>query len=218
MRPASPPLPLGQEVERLIQEARSGSALALGQLLQAFQRLLLWEASERLPADLLAKGGASDLVQQTYVEAVRDFAAFRGRGAAELKQWLLTMLGHNLANFRREYDTAKRQIGRELPLDGAAASGRACQHVAEDTPTPSALAIRREEVELLGAAMQRLGDEDKQGMQLRHVEQQGFATLGARLGVSEAAAQKRFTRAIEKLQEIMDEIRHQGKPPGRPGG
>ena len=72
----------------LIAQARAGSAEALGQLLVTYQRYLLLVAERELDPDLRAKGSASDLVQETFLEAQRDFARFQGSSRDELRAWL----------------------------------------------------------------------------------------------------------------------------------
>ena len=81
--------------------ARAGSREALGQVLQACRGYLLLLAERELDPDLQTKGGASDLVQETFLEAQKDFANFQGNSEGELRAWLRQILLHNLANFTR---------------------------------------------------------------------------------------------------------------------
>src|SRR5260370_40490207 len=61
-----------------LRAARAGSADALGRALEACRGYLLQIARRELGPDLQAKCGASDLVQQTFLEANRDFSYFHG--------------------------------------------------------------------------------------------------------------------------------------------
>src|SRR3954451_25008813 len=109
--------PMDQTVRWLL-EARQGSGEALGQLLESFRAYLLLIAQRELDPDLRAKGGASDLVQQTFLEAQRDFGDFRGAGGAEVAGWLRQILLNNLASFSRCFrETAKRRLASEVTLD-----------------------------------------------------------------------------------------------------
>src|SRR5262245_17814694 len=90
----------------LLREARAGSPRALGQLLEAFRPYLLTIAREEMDSVLLPKAGASDLVQETFLEAQRDLGVFRGQSEPELLAWLRQILLHNLANFGRHYQDA----------------------------------------------------------------------------------------------------------------
>ena len=87
--------------------ARDGSRDALGQALEACRNYLLLIADRELGADLRPKGGASDLVQETFIEAQRDFDRFGGATEAEWLAWLRQLLKHRLANFRRRYRQAR---------------------------------------------------------------------------------------------------------------
>jgi RNA polymerase sigma-70 factor (ECF subfamily) len=58
-------------LQQLLHQAQGGSPEALGQLLEVFRPYLLCVASEALNVQLQAKGGASDLVQETFLEAQR---------------------------------------------------------------------------------------------------------------------------------------------------
>ena len=112
--PASTPL---ANVEGTIRRARGGSDSALGQLLEAYRPYLLLVANRELPPDLRVKVGASDLVQETFLDAQRDFPRFRGSTERELLAWLRRILLTNLALVGRQFrDTEKRQLDREVPL------------------------------------------------------------------------------------------------------
>src|SRR5579863_8278393 len=105
-------------VRQWVVEARGGSVAALGQVLELCRHYLLLVANQELDGELRGKEGASDLVQETFLEAHRDFAQFHGATHAELLAWLRRILLNNLSNFRRRYsETDKRQIALELPLD-----------------------------------------------------------------------------------------------------
>src|SRR5262249_1313717 len=96
---SSPPSAV-QEFESCLAAARTGSTDALGRLLDEYRPYLLGIANEEFDADLRARGGPSDLVQESLMEASRDFANFRGRQQEELLAWLRGILRNNLADFR----------------------------------------------------------------------------------------------------------------------
>src|SRR5437764_10306033 len=69
-----------------------------------------------------AKFDASDIVQQTLLEAVKDWPKFRGGTEAELAAWLRQILAHVLLHEVRRYGGAQRRnIGREVSLEEALA-------------------------------------------------------------------------------------------------
>jgi RNA polymerase sigma-70 factor (ECF subfamily) len=215
--PTPPPAP-GRRIKRLIGEARGGNREALGELLQAFRLLLLAEANAKLPPGLEAKAGGSDLVQETFLEAQRDFPQFIGTTEAELRAWLLTILDHNVANLRRKYyDTAKSQVCREAPLDAGSTSEGPGDWLTTGAPSPSSLAVSREEEELLLRALGRLTDEERTVIRLRHREEATFTEIADRMGLPSAeAARKRFSRAVEELSRHVQAAQQEqsGQAPG----
>jgi RNA polymerase sigma-70 factor, ECF subfamily len=65
-----------RDASQYLPAARAGSREALGQALEICRGYLLRVANQGLDAELRAKGGASDLVQETFLEAQRDFGRF----------------------------------------------------------------------------------------------------------------------------------------------
>src|SRR5947207_1225259 len=69
----------------LLNAGRRGDSVALGELLRRYQPWLLILARLEVGKRLRGKCDASDVVQQTLLEACRAFANFRGRTEAELQ-------------------------------------------------------------------------------------------------------------------------------------
>jgi RNA polymerase sigma-70 factor (ECF subfamily) len=192
-----------KKVTQWIEAARHGSPDALGQMLEYCRPYLLAVANNQLPPDLQAKAGASDLVQETFVEAHRHFAAFRGRSEEELLSWLRQILLHNLADFRRSYRAAeKRQVQREVSLDAPREHER-LGGLVDKGSSPSKRAQTRERDAALERALEQLPESYRQVIQLRSLDRCSFAVIGQRLSCSAGAARKLWTRAVEKLQRIL---------------
>jgi RNA polymerase sigma-70 factor, ECF subfamily len=190
--------PVDQTIQ-LIRQARSGSNDALGRLLDGCRRYLLQIAADDLDPRLRAKGGASDIVQETFLEAQRDFSEFMGESEPELLAWLRNRLHYRVTKFARTFrGTAKREVGREVPLDGD--SSRACLNPAADQPSPSENILRDECDHALERAMERLPEEYRRVIQLRYREGQSFEQIGESLARSPNSARKLWARAIERLK------------------
>src|SRR6516225_2525174 len=135
----------GGDAAQWLDLARAGSPEALGQVLETFRGYLLLIADREMDPELRAKGGASDLVQETFLEAQRDFARFHGTRAEELRAWLRRLLLNNVANFTRQYrERAKRQVGREIPLEAGGSSHERGAGLEADTLSPSGEALAQE--------------------------------------------------------------------------
>jgi RNA polymerase sigma-70 factor (ECF subfamily) len=192
---------LGGWAERLA-AARGGSREALGDLLQQVRAYLLAIANKELSDELQAKGGPSDLVQDSLLEAQRDFAQFAGSSPDDLQAWLRRILLNNLVNFNRQFrGTDKRQVGREV--------SRECPHCCAAEPlanltTPSAAAVRREQEQLLQRALDELPEHYRQIIVWRNREARSFAQIAEMLGKSADAARMLWGRALEALQQQLE--------------
>jgi RNA polymerase sigma-70 factor (ECF subfamily) len=189
----------------LLRDWRNGSDEALGQLLISCERCLLLLARQHLEPELQAKGDASDLVQETFLEAQRDLHTFRGTTEAELLAWLQKILANNVANFHRCYQqVAKRHTGREMTFESSLWGGRRRPLIASDSTSPSGRAARVEEAQILNRALEELPNDYRQVVQLRHQQQLTFKEIGARMNRSTDAARMLWGRAFERLAAILE--------------
>src|SRR5215813_6179929 len=78
----------GTDPETYLCLARMGQGEALGQLLELYRGYLALLARLQIGRRLQGKVDAADLVQDTFLEAHRHFAQFRGTAEAELVEWL----------------------------------------------------------------------------------------------------------------------------------
>ncbi len=190
---------LSHELSDQLQAARAGSTEALGQALQSNRGYLLAIAADELGDDLQVKVSPSDLVQQTFLEAVRDFDHFTGADADAFRAWLRQLLRNNARNVARDYRaTDKRRLDREVTLDAGDLPLRAFG------PTPSAEAVARETNAALEAALARLPAEYREVLTLKNKERLPFDEIGRRLGGRTAnAARLLWSRAVERLRDEM---------------
>jgi RNA polymerase sigma-70 factor (ECF subfamily) len=181
--------------------ARAGSSEALGQALDQCRQYLLQVARQSLGSSLQAKGGASDLVQETFLEAQRQFPRFEGVSAAQLRAWLRCLLLHQAAKLGRRYRrTRKRQLSREVPLSaGGLSAARPSQIIAEG-PSPSVQVMVDEQLGCLQGAIDRLPDDYRRVITLRYQDGLSFDEVGQRLGRSADAARMLWVRAIDRLK------------------
>jgi RNA polymerase sigma-70 factor, ECF subfamily len=192
------------DAARWLAAAQAGSREALGQVLETFRGYLLLVANRELDPELRAKGGASDLVQDTFLEAQRDFGRFHGNSAEELRAWLRRLLLNNVANFTRQYrQRAKREVGREVPLEAGSSSHERGAGLAAGTLSPSGEALAQEQAQALARAMERLPPDYRRVLALRHEEQLTFEQIGQQMQRTANAARMLWLRAVERLQKEM---------------
>jgi RNA polymerase sigma-70 factor (ECF subfamily) len=184
-----------------LQDARAGDVELLGRALDSCRDYLLLIAARGLDADLIAKGGASDIVQDTLMGAYRDFGTFQGCSRDELLAWLRKILRNNLAVHRRRYrGTRKRQVSREVTI--ASLSGPDARYALPcDTATPGGAAVRHEQVAALMAALGRIPEDYRRVVVWYQYDRLTFDEIGQRLGRSAEAVRKLWSRALLRLTE-----------------
>jgi RNA polymerase sigma-70 factor (ECF subfamily) len=192
----------------LLTLARAGDGGARGQLLEQYRGYLLLLARLQIGRRLQGKTDAGDMVQETFLEAHRDFGQFQGESEGELICWLRRILATNIANLTRHYLGTRRrdvrlerQLAAELDQSSRVLDGAL---VANLTP-PSLQAARREQAVLLADALQLLPDDHREVIILRHLEGLTFPEVAVRMGRSLDVVKKLWPRALARLRRILGE-------------
>src|SRR5947209_8472683 len=157
--------------------------------LERFRAYLRLLARLQLDPRLKGKLDASDVVQQTLLQAFQALSQFRGQSDAELAAWLRQILAHNLANAVRDLGRAKRDVGRERSLEAAldASSVRLEGWLAAEQSSPSQRAERNEELLRLAEALDALPEAQREALTLHHLRNWTLEDVGRHLGRSPAA-------------------------------
>jgi RNA polymerase sigma-70 factor (ECF subfamily) len=196
------------DLTRLLPLARAGDSGARGQLLEPYRGYLLLLARLQIGRRLQGKADAGDLVQETFLEAHRDFEQFQGESEGELIGWLRRILATNLANLVRHYlGTRRRDVRLERQLAAEVdESSRILDGglVARLTP-PSQQAARRERAVLLADALQQLPDDYGEVIILRHFEGLTFPEVAVRMQRSVDVVKKLWPRALARLRRLLGE-------------
>jgi RNA polymerase sigma-70 factor (ECF subfamily) len=187
-------------VEAWLTAARDGDTEAFGQAMEACRQYLTLVADRELDSRFSAKGGVSDIVQETFLDAQRGFERFSGRTEAELRSWLHRIMRNNLVSFVRRYRQAKRQVTREVPLSRAAGPSDELA-LAARTNSPSGHAIEEEQAQSLARGLERLPERQRCLIVWRHQEHCSFEEIGQRLAITPDAARMAWARAIKRLQQ-----------------
>jgi RNA polymerase sigma-70 factor (ECF subfamily) len=194
------------EREKLLAHARAGDEVALGQLLELYRAYLTLLARVQIGCRLQGKADPADMVQETFLEATRHFARFRGETEPELTAWLRQILAGCLSHLIRRYQgTQARDIRLERALeDDLDLSSRTVDRalIAEQS-TPSQRASHREQAVLLADALDRLTPDYREVILLRHLEGLTFPEVAARLGRSLDSVEKLQVRALLALRRAL---------------
>jgi RNA polymerase sigma-70 factor, ECF subfamily len=201
---SDPQLHFGENVAAdLLLAAQAGSNSSLGQLLQGYQDYLNLLADEELGSAIKVKASASDLVQDSFLEAKRDFGQFTGQSTEEFQAWLRRLLLNNVANVIRSFQgTEKRDISKENPAERS--DRHATRPLAGENKTASSIVMKNELLDALQLAIQKLPGHYQDVIRWRNYDRASFEDIGTRLERSAEAARKLWVRAVELLQQELD--------------
>jgi RNA polymerase sigma-70 factor (ECF subfamily) len=190
----------------MIERARRGEVDALGILLEQHRHDLRGAARALVGHALRAKVDPSDLVQETFLKANRDFASFEGRDEAELRAWLRTILVRCLADQVRHHKRRVRAYQRQVSLDALLLGSRSAvqRSLAARGPSPSEGAVRREQTVMLADAVDRLPEDYRKVYQLRTLQHLSFEDIAPRMNRSVGAVRMLWARALERLNSILE--------------
>lgn len=170
--------------------------------LEEFRSYLLLLARMQLDGGARHRIDASDIVQQTLLEAHAKADQFTGDDPA-LAAWLRQALVNNLREAWRALRRAKRDIRREQGLDAAVAqsSARLEGILAAPHSSPSQRAVRNEDLLRLADALTRLPAAQREAIILHHLQGASLTETAQRLGRTDAAVAGLLHRGLRKLRE-----------------
>ncbi len=195
-------------------QARGGSAEALGELFESCRNYLLLIANLAVKKGLQPKVDASDLVQDTFAEAQRIFERFHGNSEAELRRWLMCILENKIGNARKRYfRTAQRNVSQERPFKFSE-EGSDREQLKASGQSPSGVLAQKELRDSFEQSLNALAEDYQTVIRLRVEQDLAFAEIGQRMERSEAAAQKLYIRAVLALKSLLAK-EHAHKPDSR---
>ena len=192
--------------EQLLSLAQAGSGPALGQLLERYGAYLALLARLQISRRLQGKVDAADLVQETFLEAHRSFAQFRGTSEGELIGWLRQILVSRVMELIRRYlGTQRRNIRleRALAVELDESSRVLDQGLLASHGSPSQQAVRREQAVLLANALEQLPADYREVIILHHMEELSWPEVARRLGRSVHSVEKLWARALARLRRAL---------------
>src|SRR5262245_49005130 len=197
---------MARDPEELIRKARGEDPTLLGQLLELYRQYLGLLARVQIGQRLQGKVDASDVVQDTFLEAHRNFPRFQGASEAQFVAWLRQILAANLGNLVRRYlGTQGRDVRLERELAAAVdESSRALDGgLVAPQSSPSQQAVRREQAVLLADALGHLPEDYRDVLVLRHLQGLTFPQVADRMGRSVDSVEKLWVRALARLRQTV---------------
>jgi RNA polymerase sigma-70 factor (ECF subfamily) len=147
----------------------------------------------------------SDLVQQTLLEAYRQYDRFRGLGDRARGAWLRTILARNVADAIKAEGRRKRDITRQrsLEADFETSSARLGAWLAAEQSTPSEQAVRHEQAVLVASALARLPQSQREALVLHYWQDCSLVEIAAHLDRTPDAVAGLLKRGLKHLRALL---------------
>jgi RNA polymerase sigma-70 factor (ECF subfamily) len=178
-----------------------------GAELEHYRPYLDLVARLQLKPQLQGKVDLSGVVQQTLLEAHLAGRRFADQSAPHKMAWLRHVLANNLKDEIRKLGAAARDVTREVPLEAAldGSSSRLEAWLAAEQSSPSQKAMREERLLALADTLSRLPADQRQAIELHHLQGLPLAEVSGHLGRSKGAVAALLFRGLKKLRELLDE-------------
>jgi RNA polymerase sigma-70 factor (ECF subfamily) len=185
------------------QTERPPTVGVLGRLRAPLKRFVKYRLDDRLSARV----DASDVVQDTYLEASQRLEDLADLSGSSLLNMLKKIAGRRVIDsYRRHVQAKRRSVLRERPADAPLADQsrfRLIDTLAASTSTAGTKAIRREALNALREGLAKLSPGDRQLLVLRHLEQRTVEEIADLLHTSRTVVTTRHLRAIRRLRRIL---------------
>jgi RNA polymerase sigma-70 factor (ECF subfamily) len=195
------------DIRELLDRARQGEKAAFDQLFQQFHEPIRQTIALRLDRRLTSRIDPLDVLQDTYLEAARRLEAYLQQPSMPFELWLRWLAREQILVCHRRHLQAERRAATlevgGLPLDSSAAFVRG---LLGKEPSPSQVARAGELAELLRRSLARLDDDERDLILWRHFEHLRNREVAQLLGITEAAANKRYIRALERLRGFLHDL------------
>ena len=190
----------GSDVRRLREQGVPDLADQFTKVRERLRKMI----AVRLDDRLRNRVGASDVVQEVFIEAARRLPEYLNSPQVSVYIWLRQLGRQALAmHYRKHIGTSKRDAGREVAIDHVLANTESLvAEFAESMASPESMAAKAELQQQLLKLIESMEPTDREVLSLKQLEMLSFDEIAQELGISVVAAKKRFQRAAIRLGKI----------------
>jgi RNA polymerase sigma-70 factor (ECF subfamily) len=195
------------ETKNLIERTKNGDASAFEELFKRHRGRLQKAIALRMDRRVAARMDASDVLQETYMEAFRRFPDYLNHEVMPFYLWLHWIAREKVIGLhRRHLGAEKRTVRHEVPLMPVDSSAEFASGLIGRLPSPSQELAKAELAERLRLALGQLDDDERDLILWRHFEQLSAHDMALLLSITDAAANKRYIRALERLRKLLQDL------------
>jgi RNA polymerase sigma-70 factor, ECF subfamily len=197
-----------EDESTLISNAIEGDSASLEILLYRHRKRLLAYLQSNLPDELRSSLEPLDILQDTWLRAIRAIGDFRPEGSDPMYPWLVTIAQRLMSDQLKSIRRVKRKGLRTL-LEGTDGDGsivRLLEELAVYRRTPSKSAVSHELMAALDGAIKRLPDDQARAVQLRHLKGLDIKEIAKRMRRTPGSVSMLCHRALRSLRREMRSV------------
>jgi RNA polymerase sigma-70 factor (ECF subfamily) len=172
---------------------------------EAYRGYLLMLARLQMDASLQRIIDPSDVVQQTLLRAHERREQFRGESDGERAAWLRQILARSMIDALRKYGRESDRRGQSVELALEQSSCRLDALLAASTSSPGAKAEHQEQLMRLATALDRLPEDQRRAVELRHLNELPIAEIGRLMDRTTAAVGGLIQRGLRSLRAMLED-------------
>lgn len=195
----------------LLKQADGGNEASWSELLDAYRDRLKRLVRLRMDRRLQARLDASDVLQDTFLEAAGRLGDYlKDPDKMPFGLWLRFLTGQKILQLHRKHLGVKaRDANREISLHNGpmpqATSVALAERLIGQLTSPSQGAIKAEMRLRLEETLTEMDEVDREIIALRHFEQLSLAEAAVVLDIKHTAACNRYVRALGRLKDLLAE-------------
>jgi len=195
------------KTRQLVVLAKDGDESAINQLWTVYGTRVHWIMRLRMGGELRSKLESIDLTQEALLSALRDLENFTYKNEGDFLRWLSTIAENRLRDNLDKLHADKRDIRKEIRLGKHGpntTSEIAGSPIPIEATTPSVIMSRKEELEKLEKAIDKLKPEYKEVIVLTKIEGLSYKEISEKLGKSSEAVRKLVSHSMAVLTTIFE--------------
>ena len=170
-------------------------------------------ARMQLARSLQARMDASDVVQQTMLQAHQAIESFRGADENELAAWLRQILARNLMHALRDHQRDKRDLRREQSLEDEVhrSSARILDLLHDPQTDVSQRAERGEDLIRLANALDGIPEAQREAIERHYLQEAPVSEVAAAMERSVSAVGGLLHRGLKSLRQLLSDQDRDGE-------
>jgi RNA polymerase sigma-70 factor (ECF subfamily) len=191
----------------LIRAAAAGDQAALERILVRWGLRLVRYISKNVPRELIRRMSVDDVLQETYVQAVRNIGQVAHPTEAALWVWLKTIADNQVRDIVKAQQRRKRGGGRQeakkAPDAQTSSLLELMELLSDHEDTPATAAARDESIRAVQVAIAGLPEPQRQAIELRYLQGRSVADTAVTMARTPGAINALLNRAKQNLRQAL---------------